>query len=105
MKRISFTHSGKSTTMIPEQSFYKIKAFILALLAKQTEVTLDELLKRMEEINDPKEMGDNLPFYMLKVKQYLELQDIIKTTKGIGADRQQVISLNKRRIRHTDHLN
>jgi len=101
MKRILLSYSGKSTALIPEDSFNKIKSFILGLLAKETEVTLHELLNKCEEINDLSEMGDNLPFFVLKVKQHLELQDIIKIKTGLGLDRQQIISLHKYKARHT----
>jgi len=48
-----------------------------------------------------KEMGDNLPFFLLKVKQHLELQDVIEIKTGIGLDRKQVIRLHKCKTRHT----
>jgi len=92
---------GKPIVLIQEDSFNQIKSFILDLLAKETEVTLHELLKKCEEIDELKEMGDNLPFFILKVKQHLELQDIIKMKIGIGLDRQQVISLHKCKTSHT----
>lgn len=94
--KVILTPDSKTTTSIPEVRYEKIRSFIVNILLAEKEITMNDLLIRAEEQNAAL-LGSNTLWYVLKVKQHLEVRKFIKIKRVIGGSRTQIISINKRR--------
>jgi hypothetical protein len=79
---------------MPVAEYIHIREFILALVTKQKQISLHDMLGKAVEygvIHD-----NSLP--LLKVKIDLEARKIIKVKIGLGPERVQLISLYRRSL-------
>jgi hypothetical protein len=94
--KVILTLDSRTTTSISEVRYEMIKDFIVNILRDEKEITLNDLLARAEEQNTTL-LGSNTIWYLLKVKQDLEVRKTIKIKRAIGGSRTQIISINKQR--------
>lgn len=93
--KIAVSPTGRSTITIPRDAYHQIRDFIFELLKTKKEVTLNELLSEAEQ-HMSASMGENLGFWILKIKQELEICGAIKVQRSLGLERTQFISLFKK---------
>ena len=86
---------GNRTLSLSTPVYESIKEFILSTLSEKGEVTFVSLLEEAEQSNLVQFEGDN-GWCFLAVKRDLEARGLIKVTIGLGKNRAQVISLNKK---------
>jgi len=94
--KVILSPDSKNTTSISEARYEMIRNFIVNILRDEKEITLNNLLGRAEEQNATL-LGSSTTWYLLKVKQDLEVRKIIKIRRAIGGSRVQIISINKQR--------
>jgi hypothetical protein len=93
--KIAVSPAGRSTVAIPTDAYNQIRDFIFELLQAKKEVTLNELLFAAEQ-HLSASIGESLGFWILKIKQELEICEAIKVQRSLGMERTQFISLFKK---------
>lgn len=94
--RVIYSPHSRTRTKISEERYEIIKNFIINILLLEKEITFSNLLTRAEEQSD-KLLGNVTAWYVLKIKQDLEVRKIIKVKHSV-VDRAQIITINPSQI-------
>lgn len=81
---------------IARQSYSLISAEIVAIVREHDVITLNELINELTE-RLASIIKVNLPWYILKIKTDLATRKFISVRTNVGAHRDQLIRLSKRR--------
>jgi hypothetical protein len=99
-KTVSLTSdsSRSKSTVLAREHYERMRDFILDSLPDDSEMAFNDLIAKATDEGIVSTL-DNSSWYFLKVKQHLQASGVLKVRFTASPARQQVLKINRRKIR------
>lgn len=94
---ILLAHGRKHGIPVSKDDYIRVRDFIVEILKREKEITLTNLIERASVALRDKISGD-LGWYILHVKQDMEIQNILTIAQSEDKSRTQLIRLKRNKV-------